>query len=109
MVRERIVCLRCGGGFILDGFPRTLRQVESLKQLMDSGGISLTAVVSDELSASAIVARLGGRWTCEKCKAVYHVSERPPKLEGCCDRCEGKPFQRVDDRPEIDQGAARGL
>jgi adenylate kinase len=100
MVRERIGCLQCAGGFILDGFPRTLGQVESLQQLMDSEGLALTAVVSYELSESEIVARLGGRRTCEKCKAVYHVTERPPKVAGSCDRCDGKLFQREDDRPE---------
>ncbi len=100
MVRERKGCLHCGGGFILDGFPRTLGQAESLKKLMDSEGLSLTAVVNYDLPFGEIVARLGGRRTCEKCKAVYHVTERPPTVEGRCDRCEGKLFQRDDDRPE---------
>ena len=101
MVRERLVCLHCGGGFILSTrFPRTLAQAESLNQLLDTEGIWLSAVLSYELSASEIVARLGGRRTCEKCKAVYHVTERPPKSEGRCDRCDGKLFQREDDRPE---------
>ena len=83
MVRERIACLQCGGGFILDGFPRTLGQAESLKQLMDREGLALTAVVNYTLPFSEIVARLGGRRTCEKCKAVYHVTERPPKVADC--------------------------
>lgn len=100
LVRERGECLRCAGGFILDGFPRTLPQAVSLKQFLDKDGLGLTAVVSYELPASDIVARLGGRRTCEKCKAVYHNTERPPKVEGCCDRCAGKLSQREDDRPE---------
>ena len=100
MVRERSACLRCRGGFILDGFPRTLVQAESLKQLMESEGLPLTAVVSYDLSTSEIVARLSGRRTCEQCKAVFHVTERPPEVEGLCDRCGGKLFQREDDRPE---------
>ena len=100
MVRERIDCLRCDGGFILDGFPRTLGQAESLKQLMDSEGLALTAVVNYALPFAEIVERLGGRRTCEKCKAVYHVTERPPKAAGHCDRCDSKLFQREDDRPE---------
>jgi adenylate kinase len=100
LVRERIDCLRCSGGFILDGFPRTLGQAESLKQLMDSEGLALAAVVNYALPASEIVARLGGRRTCEKCKAVFHVTERPPRIAGRCDRCEGKLLQREDDRPE---------
>jgi adenylate kinase len=100
MVRERSGCLHCAGGFILDGFPRRLGQAEALQKLLDSEGITLTAVVNYELPASEIVARLGGRRTCEKCKAVYHVTERPPKSEGCCDRCNSQLIQREDDRPE---------
>lgn len=100
MVRERKDCLHCRGGFILDGFPRTLPQAELLKQLMDSEGISLTAVVNYDLAASEIVERLCGRRTCEGCKSVYHVTERPPKTADKCDRCGAKLFQREDDRPE---------
>ncbi len=100
LVRERITCLKCDGGFILDGFPRTAGQAESLKQLMDSEGLGLTAVVSYALPFEEIVARLDGRRTCEKCKAVYHVTERPPLVADRCDRCQGKLFRREDDRPE---------
>ena len=100
MVRERSGCLHCGGGFILDGFPRTVGQAESLRRLMLDEGLSLSAVVNYELPVSEIVARLSGRRTCEKCKAVYHVTELPPKAEGKCDRCNGNLFQREDDRPE---------
>lgn len=100
MVRERGVCLHCAGGFILDGFPRTLAQAVSLKQFLEKDGLGLTAVVSYELPAQEIVARLGGRRTCEKCKTVYHVTDRPPKVTGRCDRCDGNLFQREDDRPE---------
>ena len=100
VVRERSECLHCRGGFILDGFPRTLPQAEALKSLMDREGIPLTAVVNYDVPASVIVDRLAGRRTCEACKAVYHVTERPPKVDGICDRCQGKLFQREDDRSE---------
>ncbi len=100
MVRERSGCLRRGGGFILDGFPRTLGQAESLKQLWDTERLALTAVVNYELPTSEIVARLGGRRTCETCKSVFHVTERPPKVAGRCDHCDGALFLRADDRPE---------
>jgi len=100
MVRERTACLRCGGGFILDGFPRTLSQAESLKQLLHDERLALTAVVNYDLPNSEIVARLSGRRTCQQCRTVFHVTERPPAAEGVCDRCQGTLFQRDDDRPE---------
>ena len=100
MVLERSGCLRCGGGFLLDGFPRTLAQAESLKQLMENQRLDLTAVLNYRLPLNEIVARLSGRRTCRGCKAVYHVTERPPKAADTCDRCGGKLYQREDDRPE---------
>ena len=109
MVRERIACLHCGGGFILDGFPRTLGQAESLKQLLDSEGIALTAVVNYELAASEIVARLGGRRTCEKCKAVYHVTERPPKVAGLLRSLRRQAVSAGRRPARLDQSAAGGL
>lgn len=100
MVRERSACLRCAGGFVLDGFPRTLGQAESLRQLLETEKIPLSAVVNYELPLGEIVERLSGRRTCERCKAVYHITSQPPKFEGACDRCDGRLFQREDDRPE---------
>jgi adenylate kinase len=100
MVRERSYCVLSCGGFILDGFPRTLGQAESLKELMEKESLSLSAVVNYELPVDEIVGRLSGRRTCEKCKSVFNVKERPPKFEGICDRCGGRLVQREDDRPE---------
>lgn len=100
LVHERSGCLHCGGGFILDGFPRTLSQAESLKSLTESEGIPLHAVINFELPLDEIVARLSGRRTCRECKAVFHVTGNPPHLEGICDRCGGVLIQREDDRPE---------
>lgn len=100
MVRERSKCLQCGGGFILDGFPRTLGQAESLMGRMNDEGIHLHAVVNYELPIGEIVSRLSGRRTCKQCKSVYHITAQPPTREGVCDRCDGPLFQREDDRPE---------
>jgi adenylate kinase len=100
VIKERTTCLRCGGGFLLDGFPRTVRQAEALSELLAREQIPLDAVLSYELPLDTIVARLSGRRTCEQCKAVYHVQSRPPKAEGVCDACGGRLIQRDDDKPE---------
>lgn len=100
LVRERKGCLHCGGGFILDGFPRTLAQAKLLRNLLDVEGLDLTAVLNYELPIEEIVERLAGRRTCAKCKAVFHVTERPPKVADSCDHCNGRLFQREDDHPE---------
>jgi adenylate kinase len=100
IVHERSGCLHCGGGFILDGFPRTLSQAESLNQLMTDEDLRLSAVINYELPLDEIVSRLSGRRTCTQCKSVYHVTGHPPQLEGVCDRCGGMLIQREDDRPE---------
>ena len=100
IVKERTACLRCEGGFLLDGFPRTVAQAEALTQLLARERVQLDAVLSYELPLETIVARLSGRRTCEKCKAVYHVQSKPAKVEGVCDACGGSLIQREDDRPE---------
>jgi adenylate kinase len=100
MVRERSQCILNCGGFILDGFPRTLAQAESLRTLMEDGKLALSAVINYELPVNEIVQRLSGRRTCEKCKSVFNVKERPPKVEAICDHCGGLLLQREDDRPE---------
>jgi adenylate kinase len=100
MVGERVCCMRCCGGFLLDGFPRTVAQAEALERLLLREKLALTAVLDFELPIEEIVARLGGRRTCSGCKAVFHVEGLPPRVEGICDHCGGKLFQREDDRPE---------
>jgi adenylate kinase len=100
MVRERVNCLRCQGGFLLDGFPRTVAQAEALQSVLQEQNLALDAVLNFELPIDQVVARLGGRRTCEACKAVYHVTGRPPKREGICNQCGGPLVQREDDKPE---------
>ena len=100
IVRERAACLECGGGFLLDGFPRTVAQAEALAQLFAQHHVSPKAVINYELPLDKIVARLSGRRTCAQCKAVFHVETRPPKMPGVCDHCGHELIQREDDRPE---------
>lgn len=100
IVRERVRCLHCCGGFLLDGFPRTVAQAEALETLLKKENVPLTAVLNYEMPLDQIVARLSGRRTCPKCKAVYHTTNRPPRVQGICDHCGGELVQREDDRPE---------
>ncbi|MDG3002217.1 adenylate kinase family protein [Paludisphaera mucosa] len=100
MVEERSGCLACCGGFLLDGFPRTVAQAEALDELLQGQGVALDGVLSYDLPLAEIVDRLSGRRTCSKCKAVYHVTARPPHKEGICDLCGNALIQREDDRPE---------
>src|SRR5262249_17521068 len=100
LVSERAVCLRCRGGFLLDGFPRTVAQAEALEQVLTDQKSSLDAVVSYDLPLEKIIARLSGRRTCSICKAVFHVYDLPPRIAGICDHCGSGLYQREDDQPE---------
>lgn len=103
LISERCRCLHCNGGFMLDGFPRTAPQAQAIDALLAREQLALDAVVSYELPTPEIVARLTGRRICPACKAVFHVTSRPPAVEGVCDHCGGKLEQRADDRPEAVQ------
>ena len=100
LVRERIACLKCERGFLLDGFPRTVAQAEALEKMLGDESIALDGVLSYDLPLDQVIARLSGRRTCAKCKAVFHVQTMPSKVEGVCDHCGGELYQREDDRPE---------
>lgn len=100
MVRERLGCLKCDYGFLLDGFPRTLPQAEVLDGILKNVSLKLDAVLSFELPTEQVVARLTGRRTCRACKTTFHVVNKPPRVEGRCDQCGGELYQRDDDQPE---------
>ncbi len=100
LVAERRRCLRCCGGFVLDGFPRTVVQAEALEAMLAREGASLDAVFEYELPDEEIAERLGGRMVCPACKAVYHSAHRPPQRGGICDECGKRLVRREDDGPE---------
>ncbi len=101
MVRERSRCLRCQGGFLLDGFPRSVPQAGALDSLLAEQGVALDLTLCYELPVEEIVARLSGRRTCPSCKAVYHVTAKAPRNEGICDLCQSRLVQREDDQPSV--------
>jgi len=100
LVAERAGCLRCRGGFLLDGFPRTVAQAQALDKVLAEQGVTLETVLSYVMPVEKIVARLSGRQTCSVCKAVFHTVTRPSRISSICDHCGAPLFQREDDRPE---------
>ena len=94
IVKERVGCLRCGGGFILDGFPRTLEEILVAERVV------LDCVVDYELPLAEVVARLSGRRICLGCENVYHIATHPPRKADLCDRCGKRLVQRDDDQPQ---------
>lgn len=100
LVGERLGCLNCSGGFLLDGFPRTVAQAKALEQFLENHHLGLTAALNYELPVEKIVERLSHRRACINCEATYHLTTHPPKVTDTCDHCGGKLFQHKDDRPE---------
>ena len=102
IIKERLNKPDCEGGFILDGFPRTVPQAEALDRL----GVEITDVISIEVADEAIMERMGGRRVCKACGSTFHVKYNPsPNGEYC--RC-GEPLSiRADDRPEVVESRLR--
>jgi len=99
LIRERSRCLRCGGGFMLDGFPRTLTQARALDALLSADSLQLDAVISYDLPAEEITARLSGRRVCPKCTAAFHIRGHRPRISGICDQCDTALVQQPEDQP----------
>jgi adenylate kinase len=100
VVRERLQQPDCAGGYILDGFPRTVAQAEALEKTLVALRTPLDSVVSLEVPTDDLVLRIAGRRTCRNCGAMYHVRFSPSKADGRCDACGGPTYQREDDREE---------
>ncbi|MDH5733105.1 MAG: adenylate kinase [Candidatus Bathyarchaeota archaeon] len=95
LVKERLEKDDCKNGFFLDGFPRTINQAEALDKFK-----KIDKVLNFVASEAEIISRLGGRRTCKKCGAIFHVRNKPPRIDGICDYCGGELYQRTDETPE---------
>jgi adenylate kinase len=100
MVRERLKEEDAGDGFLLDGFPRTVPQAETLDEILSGFDVDLDVVLELVVDDEEVIRRLSGRRTCRSCGHIWHVDFDPPIREGVCDDCGGQLFQRDDDKPD---------
>ena len=98
LLRERLAGDDCRGGHVLDGFPRTLAQADSLESI---GAPGPEVVFDLQVSDEVVLRRLTNRRTCPKCEAIYHLLNKPPKTAGICDACGTALVQRNDDTSEV--------
>ncbi len=96
ILKQRLSKEDCKNGFILDGYPRTLKQAEELDKIA-----KMDRVVNFNLSKESVLDRLAGRWTCRSCQDIYHEKHKKPKAEGKCDKCGRELYQREDQKKEV--------
>ncbi|MEO6713267.1 MAG: adenylate kinase [Mycobacteriales bacterium] len=100
MVRERLTHSDVAGGFLMDGFPRTVPQAEVLDDMLSAHDARLNAALELVVDTDEVVRRLSGRRTCRTCNHVWHLDFDPPADAEACDHCGGQLFQRDDDREQ---------
>lgn len=100
IIQERLAMPDCTRGFILDGFPRTVAQADSLASVLLALGRSIDHVISIFVDREELLERVTGRRTCRNCGKGFHVTFDPPKKADVCDECSGELYQRDDDRED---------
>lgn len=101
MMMDHIVRPGTAGGFLLDGFPRTVVQAEGLDQRLAARGMKLDAVINMEVGDADVTRRLTGRWSCPKDGRIYHELFSAPAKAGVCDDCGTALTRRKDDEPQV--------
>jgi adenylate kinase len=100
IVEQRLTKPDCDQGFILDGFPRTIKQADELKKMLQIRGKAIDHAISIDVDKEELLARITGRLTCRGCGKGFHEVFDPPRAGGRCDDCSGELYQRDDDREE---------
>ena len=100
LIMDRFKNPDCAGGYVLDGFPRTIPQAEALTKALEEKGESIDFAINVEVPDENIVNRMSGRRACLACGATYHIVHIPTMVEGICDRCGKELVLRDDDKPE---------
>lgn len=100
MLLDRIYQADCENGYVLDGFPRTIPQAESLTSALEVRGEKIEFAIDVDVPDEKIVSRMAGRRACLNCGSTYHISYLPSKVEGICDKCQQELVLRDDDKPE---------
>lgn len=101
LIEDKIAGGSLENGFILDGFPRTIPQAESLREMLVKNDIALEKAVLIAVDDDEIVRRLSGRWFCPTCQAIYNQPAKTPKNEGVCDNDGVELLRRPDDEEAV--------
>lgn len=101
LVAERLREPDAADGFVLDGYPRSPRQAEALERMLEASGKRLDHVLHVTLEDEVIIDRLSKRRSCPKCGAIFHLENKPPRMNGKCDTCSTVLVQRDDDKPDV--------
>lgn len=103
MLADRMKNADVENGAILDGFPRTKLQAESLDKMLALDGNKVDMALNIDVPFEEIIERIANRRSCKGCNSIYNIVFNPPKQEGICDECGGELYQREDQKPEVVQ------